>query len=1212
MYHFAKELTTNSLLSGIGRCLLACVLVAGLIPTYAIANPAVEQEVARDSATVPTTRSSSYDNRVKRIYLGEYTGAAIMDDGSLWTWGAAPLGDNTATGDVRPIPKRVLENVVQVSLTRDRIHALKSDGSLWVSGSDALNAEYTDSGTVLKYECLDFQKIMDGVKSVDSEGYNGITTVLTENGEILTWGYNHGSNPVSDSSIKPCKIMDNAVSMWADEGRGAAVTQDGSFYTWGWGVPGDGTAPDPSSFRFEPTRIETQLPVRSFAAGASQLYVTENNELWMWGRQNMSYPVFDAAHHEEVVYTPFKRMDNVIKADTGAELACAIKTDNTLWTWGINNNNLAQSSTPTQVMENVTDVSVGDLYAIAVVKNDGTAWTWGGNQYGQLGVGDCIDHDTPVQLHFTDDTTSDPSKVENEQGVFNINFLSTTEQSVVNGETHPVSYPVYWDDAWFDQQSTKYNPQLATASSALAMAAYNNAPSEDPKKDCIYIRESFAALGFDTGEGDVDVSSYTHRLQGKSIKEDSDSDYKESIDLVAYAFGKKKFLDASGQEQDLIIVAVRGTPSNIEWVSNAQIDYNDGIDVKYHAGFKYAETELLGKLIEYLQKNRIDDRNARILITGHSRGAAVANLLAADLSFGLSTHFNTSRVYAYTFATPATTTKTMVHRNTYDNIFNFVNPEDFVPRVPLKKWGFERFGKTFYLPTRGTQHLLFTKLESRVQAEYQTYSGITYVPFETVGPTDKFVSDAENLAPTVQDFYKQKHYAPIVKGMTFHKYFEMLTSYLAEGEEGKPVPLLILSLGSYCPVFWYFVRYNVFDGLVGDHKEELEDVVDGDPILNLTLSAQLAAERLLIAADENAENNVFFAHTPDTYVYWTHALQEYDITPLKQGQLCDTKKAVFYCPVDLEVRDASGNVVARIVNNQVDEVLMSADASVSAYVDSEIGAKYLWIPTDQNYTIACKATETVDSGLDITWSSHDFEGADYQQKVYNDLDLVKGESYQLRSYPDAQVSNVFVDTVEIIGNDGMVVNESYVVDEASGEALSVEVEVVGNGDAVGVASATKGDHVTAYAYAHEKATFKGWFENGANYQTDVPVSTDIAYTFRIDENRSLVAVFLEDEGGSSSGEDENPGGTEGDSGSSGDTGSPDSSADAGANTNVSISSNQDGNADSSNNSAKATITAETGDRLPDVVYLLLVIIVCAAVVLGCCARKEARRFAKHQ
>lgn len=83
----------------------------------------------------------------------------------------------------------------------------------------------------------------------------------------------------------------------------------------------------------------------------------------------------------------------------------AIKGDGTLWAWGGNGlgelgiGNTIDSNYPIQVG---TDsdwafIAVGDHHTLAI-KNNGTLWAWGSNQFGQLGDGTTTDRYSPVQI----------------------------------------------------------------------------------------------------------------------------------------------------------------------------------------------------------------------------------------------------------------------------------------------------------------------------------------------------------------------------------------------------------------------------------------------------------------------------------------------------------------------------------------------------------------------------------------------------------------------------------------------------------------------------------------------------------------------------------------------------------------------------------------------------------------------------------------------
>jgi alpha-tubulin suppressor-like RCC1 family protein len=74
-----------------------------------------------------------------------------------------------------------------------------------------------------------------------------------------------------------------------------------------------------------------------------------------------------------------------------------------LYAWGHNgsgqvgNDSLRDAATPVLVLDNVTGMSAGDGFSLAV-KTDNTVWSWGRNTHGQLGLGDTADRLAPTQV----------------------------------------------------------------------------------------------------------------------------------------------------------------------------------------------------------------------------------------------------------------------------------------------------------------------------------------------------------------------------------------------------------------------------------------------------------------------------------------------------------------------------------------------------------------------------------------------------------------------------------------------------------------------------------------------------------------------------------------------------------------------------------------------------------------------------------------------
>ena len=81
----------------------------------------------------------------------------------------------------------------------------------------------------------------------------------------------------------------------------------------------------------------------------------------------------------------------------GSSHSAAIKSDGSLWTWGINcNGQLGDGTTedrytPKKIMDDVIAVSV-EFYNSAAIKSDGSLWPWGANYNWQLGDGIVADH----------------------------------------------------------------------------------------------------------------------------------------------------------------------------------------------------------------------------------------------------------------------------------------------------------------------------------------------------------------------------------------------------------------------------------------------------------------------------------------------------------------------------------------------------------------------------------------------------------------------------------------------------------------------------------------------------------------------------------------------------------------------------------------------------------------------------------------------------
>ena len=207
-----------------------------------------------------------------------------------------------------------------------------------------------------------------------------------------------------------------------------------------------------------------------------------------------------------------------------------------------------------------------------------------------------------------------------------------------------------YNDEWLLEDPTVVSGDLAKVSMALSGAAY----------DKTLVKEMIESIDYEViGQDDYQPKSY------------------DESDSVAFSVGKKKIGGRTAY-----CIAIRGTGGEAgAWASDFNLGnpvYNEG----NHEGFHNAADRMQAKL-----ESIIDLSNDPILwFTGHSRGAAVANILAARYT---ASH----TVFAYTFACPAVSKSAVTEG--YENIINFNNAGDAVPAMPLYEWGYRRYGITF-------------------------------------------------------------------------------------------------------------------------------------------------------------------------------------------------------------------------------------------------------------------------------------------------------------------------------------------------------------------------------------------------------------------------------------------------------------------------------------------------------------------------------------
>ena len=270
-------------------------------------------------------------------------------------------------------------------------------GRLWGGGWN-LSAELGDNTTTNR--SIPVTTFAGGANWKQVSGGVSHTAAIKTDGTLWVWGYNIvgdlGTNDTNTRST-PVQIFGSGTN-WKQVAAGsAAIKTDGTLWTWGGNTEGKlGTN----------TTGNSLTPVTTFAGGTNWKQVDTkyhtaaiktDGTLWTWGwNSNGQLGILSArnTNNRTTPVTTFLGGSTWKQVACGEEYTAAIKTDGTLWTWGLNSEGqLGNNSTNTRCTPVTTflggttwkQVACGEGHT-AAIKTDGTLWIWGRNSYGQLGI----------------------------------------------------------------------------------------------------------------------------------------------------------------------------------------------------------------------------------------------------------------------------------------------------------------------------------------------------------------------------------------------------------------------------------------------------------------------------------------------------------------------------------------------------------------------------------------------------------------------------------------------------------------------------------------------------------------------------------------------------------------------------------------------------------------------------------------------------------
>lgn len=324
----------------------------------------------------------------------------------------------------------------------------------------------------------------------------------------------------------------------------------------------------------------------------------------------------------------------------------------------------------------------------------------------------------------------------------------------------------YYSDKVFDGSAVEYNEHLATMSMILAASSISSqdADADYPVKsrNLSYLLNEWAFTGFDVND------YYTQRPGEQTMG-------------VGAAY---KVIGEGEDAYTVLAIVPRSAGYQKEWAGNFTVG-KEGL----HQGFKTGRDIILEFASDYVAENKANFQGeVKIWTVGYSRGAGVANLVAAYLNDNpnaLGVLVTKENIFAYNFGTPSTvqyaneTEKAALEAN-YKNIFNRYSDYDIVTYAPFKNWNFTYYGSTELFDVdnaeKKAEMLQFLDKTNRVIYDLYTIEGSTADPDNFMPLMLKVGDDLSVTAVPADESYG----IPTDQAAFLNSRIDFLTDYLVK------------------------------------------------------------------------------------------------------------------------------------------------------------------------------------------------------------------------------------------------------------------------------------------------------------------------------------------------------------------------------------------------------------------------------------------------
>lgn len=357
-----------------------------------------------------------------KVSMGLRFGCGLRAGGTLYCWGSASRGATGFgyTSDRNdPSPVGAEKDWAFLDVQMDNGCAIRKNGDLYCWGRNAYGnlGDGTSITRALPVQ-IGAGKIWKAVRL----GRTHICGIADEGAGTdmpFCWGWdaNGELGNGTGTSNQNTPVMVNATpgntSGWMKLDAGysynCGVRADNSLWCWGrnaLGQLGDGT----TTARSEPAQV---MPLGALdwadvaASGEFTCGLKSTGAVFCWGRNDVAQLGLGNTNSPVNTPTEVLGISNVMAVDVGANHACAVQSNGTLWCWGRNasaelglGNTVGPALSPVQVG---TDADwarpvLGQGTSTCAIKKNGDLYCWGTGSYGQLGMGGLVSPNKPAKV----------------------------------------------------------------------------------------------------------------------------------------------------------------------------------------------------------------------------------------------------------------------------------------------------------------------------------------------------------------------------------------------------------------------------------------------------------------------------------------------------------------------------------------------------------------------------------------------------------------------------------------------------------------------------------------------------------------------------------------------------------------------------------------------------------------------------------------------